>query len=121
LRERIVFRRDASPVTFRRYAWTTFGAVYGPDGVRFPRRGPALGLAFAGAATHGPGVEAAMISGAEAADALLPGLLAQARRLPSDRGGQRETGPPSPRRAAAPPIIRSAGRRSSGDGKGGTA
>jgi len=35
----------------------------------------------AGSATHGPGVEPALISGAFAAEALLPGLLAR----PPDR------------------------------------
>ena len=33
------------------------------------------GLVIAGSATHGPGVEAAVISGACAANALVPGLL----------------------------------------------
>jgi hypothetical protein len=33
------------------------------------------GLVFAGAAVAGPGIEPAMIAGAEAADALWPGLL----------------------------------------------
>jgi all-trans-retinol 13,14-reductase len=74
---RIVFRREASPVTFRRYGRTTQGSVYGvglPFG-QVRRRSPLRGLVFAGAVTHGPGVEPAMMSGAEAADALLPGLL----------------------------------------------
>jgi phytoene dehydrogenase-like protein len=80
LRARTVFRREASPVTFRRYGYSTHGAVYGvmgPDGHLgpLPRRSPVPGLVFAGAATTGPGVEPAMISGAEAADALWPGLL----------------------------------------------
>ena len=83
LRERIVFRREASPVTFRRFAFTTRGAIYGIDGApgRVPRRTPVAGLVVAGSATAGPGVEAAMISGAEAADALLPGLLASGARV----------------------------------------
>jgi phytoene dehydrogenase-like protein len=84
LRARTVFRRDASPVSFRRYGYSTLGAVYGaqgPDGHLRPlaRRSPVPGLVFAGAAVAGPGVEPAMISGAEAADALLPGLLRQSR------------------------------------------
>ena len=36
---------------------------------------PIPGLLFAGALTHGAGVEAVMISGALAAEALVPGLL----------------------------------------------
>ncbi|MBL8328693.1 MAG: NAD(P)/FAD-dependent oxidoreductase [Rubrivivax sp.] len=77
LRERIVWRSEASPLSFRRYGWSSFGAVYGS---RHPqralaRRSPVPGLVIAGAATHGPGIEAVVISGAEAADALWPGLL----------------------------------------------
>lgn len=80
LRARTVFRREASPVTFRRYGYSTLGAIYGalgPDGCLGPlsRRSPLPGLVFAGAAAAGPGVEPAMIAGAEAADALWPGLL----------------------------------------------
>lgn len=80
LRARTVFRREASPVTFRRYGYSTLGAVYGAQGADgrlgpLPRRSPLPGLVFAGAAAAGPGVEPAMIAGAEAADALWPGLL----------------------------------------------
>jgi phytoene dehydrogenase-like protein len=75
LRERILVRHDASPATFRRYAWSTGGAIYGTEGaLTVKQRLP--GLVLAGAATHGAGVEAVVISGAEAAEALLPGLLA---------------------------------------------
>jgi all-trans-retinol 13,14-reductase len=45
-------------------------------------KGPIPGLVVAGSATHGPGVEAALISGAFAADALLPGLLAKPPSTP---------------------------------------
>jgi len=77
LRERIVWRSEASPVSFRRYGWSSFGAVYGSRDAHasVARRSPVPGLVIAGAATHGPGVEAVVISGAEAADALWPGLL----------------------------------------------
>jgi all-trans-retinol 13,14-reductase len=77
LRERIVWRSEASPLSFRRYGWSHLGAVYGSrDPHRaVARRSPVPGLVIAGAATHGPGIEAVMISGAEAADALWPGLL----------------------------------------------
>lgn len=74
---RIVCRSDASPLTFRRYDWTADGAIYGCTGAPAPIgvRSPIPGLAFAGAATHGAGIEAVMISGALAAEALRPGLL----------------------------------------------
>ena len=77
LDSRIVFRADASPITFYRYAWTTDGAIYG---TRFskdnmPTRTSLPGLVVAGAMTHGAGIEAVVISGAEAADALVPGTL----------------------------------------------
>jgi hypothetical protein len=38
---------------------------------------PLRNLVLAGAATHGPGVEAVVMSGAYAAEALVPGLLRQ--------------------------------------------
>lgn len=78
LRKRIVWRSEASPLSFRRYGWSSFGAVYGNRRdplAAIARRSPVPGLVIAGAASHGPGVEAVMISGAEAADALWPGLL----------------------------------------------
>lgn len=81
----IVFRREASPMTFRRYGFTTMGSVYGvtdAEGRAGPltRRSVIPGLVFAGSSVGGAGVEPAMISGAEAADALLPGLLAEGGR-----------------------------------------
>jgi phytoene dehydrogenase-like protein len=80
LRRRIVWRSEASPLSFRRYGWCSFGAVYGSRDphTAVARRSPVPGLVIAGAATHGPGVEAVVISGAEAADALWPGLLQEA-------------------------------------------
>jgi phytoene dehydrogenase-like protein len=85
LASHIVYRDEASPVTFTRYDWSSTGAIYG---VRRNARlkgakSPIPALVMAGAATHGPGVEAALISGAYAAEALLPGLLA---KPPSDPG-----------------------------------
>lgn len=81
LSERIALRCDASPVTLRRYAWSTRGAIYGarlaPGTIG--AKSPLPGLLFAGAITHGAGVEAVMISGARAAEALVPGLLAAPR------------------------------------------
>lgn len=84
LSSRIVLRCDASPLTFRRYAWSAGGAIYGatppPGGIG--TKSPVPGLVFAGAITHGPGVEAVVISGARAAQALVPGLLAS---VPAER------------------------------------
>ena len=74
LTQRIVYRTDASPITYARYAWTTGGAIYGVQGI-LPTKQPLPGLVLAGAATHGAGVEAVTISGALAAEALVPGLL----------------------------------------------
>lgn len=80
LRQAIVFRREASPVTFRRYGYSSYGSVYGVNGADgagapLPRRSPVPGLVFAGSAVGGAGIEPAMMTGAQAADALLPGLL----------------------------------------------
>jgi all-trans-retinol 13,14-reductase len=79
LDERIVFRAEASPVTFQRYSWTANGAIYGTKAEHgpIPTKMPVRNLVLAGAATHGPGVEAVVMSGAYAAEALLPGLLRQ--------------------------------------------
>jgi len=79
LSNHIVYRDEASPVTFTRYDWSSTGAIYG---VRREARlkgvkSPIPGLVVAGSATQGPGVEATLISGAFAANALLPGLLAK--------------------------------------------
>jgi len=81
LADRILVRADASPVTFQRYAWTGDGAIYGTDR-RHPQKQPLPGLVLAGAATHGAGVEAVVISGARAAEALVPGLLSRAATAP---------------------------------------
>jgi phytoene dehydrogenase-like protein len=73
----IIYRDEASPVTFTRYDWSTMGSIYGisqKDRLK-GSKSPICGLVVAGSSTHGPGVEAAVISGAFAADALLPGLL----------------------------------------------
>ena len=85
LSSHIVYRDEASPVTFTRYDWSSTGAIYGVrQNARLKgAKSPIPGLVMAGAATHGPGVEAALISGACAAEALLPGLLA---KPPSDPG-----------------------------------
>jgi phytoene dehydrogenase-like protein len=75
----IVYRSEASPVTYARYDLASAGAIYGV--ARSARlsgaKSPIPGLVVAGSATHGPGVEAVVISGARAAEALVPGLLAR--------------------------------------------
>jgi all-trans-retinol 13,14-reductase len=76
LQDRIVYRCDASPVTYARYQNSTLGSIYGVDGFDgCGAKSPIPGLVLAGAATHGPGIEAVMMSGARAAEALLPGVL----------------------------------------------
>lgn len=74
LREHVVFREEASPATFARYAWTTGGAIYGPAGQwRPPAKTPVERLYLAGAGVFpGSGIEAVVISGTLAADALYP-------------------------------------------------
>ncbi len=75
----IVHRSEASPVTYARYDLASAGAIYGVARSARPRgaKSPIPGLVVAGAATHGPGVEAVVISGASAAEALVPGLLSR--------------------------------------------
>jgi phytoene dehydrogenase-like protein len=75
LSRHVVYRQDGSPATFARYAWTTGGGIYGPavGGWRPPVKSPIEGLALAGAGVFpGAGVEAVVISGTLAADALCP-------------------------------------------------
>ncbi len=75
LSEHIVYRQDGSPATFARYAWTTGGAIYGPalGQWRPPAKSPVERLVLAGAGVFpGAGVEAVVISGTLAADALCP-------------------------------------------------
>ena len=79
LRQHIVYRADASPVTYARYDWTSFGAIYGisKPGRLNGSKSPIRNLVIAGGGNAGAGVEAVLISGAEAAEALLPGLLSR--------------------------------------------
>lgn len=74
---RIVYRAEATPLTFQRYAWSRAGSIYGTraGNGRAANKTPVRNLVLAGAATHGAGVEAVVISGALAAEALKPGLL----------------------------------------------
>jgi phytoene dehydrogenase-like protein len=75
LRGHIVYRQDGTPPTFARYAWTTGGAIYGPavGAWRPPAKSPVERLVLAGAGVFpGAGVEAVVISGTLAADAVCP-------------------------------------------------
>jgi len=78
LSRHIVYRTDASPVTYARYDWASAGAIYGMprEGQLKGSKSPIPGLVIAGGGNAGSGVEAVAISGAEAAEALLPGVLA---------------------------------------------
>jgi phytoene dehydrogenase-like protein len=75
----IVHRSEASPITYARYDLVSDGAIYGVSRAGRLRgaKSPIRNLVVAGGATHGPGVEAVAISGALAAEALIPGLLAR--------------------------------------------
>ncbi|MGB8267389.1 MAG: NAD(P)/FAD-dependent oxidoreductase [Candidatus Velthaea sp.] len=79
LSSHIVYRTDASPVTYARYDWSSDGAIYGISSAGRLRgsKTPIPGLVIAGSAANGPGVEPAVISGARAAAALVPGVLAR--------------------------------------------
>jgi phytoene dehydrogenase-like protein len=74
----IVYRTEASPVTYARYDWASDGAIYGISGKGRLNgtKSPVPGLVIAGGGNAGAGVEAVVISGAEAAETLVPGVLA---------------------------------------------
>ena len=80
LARHIVFRCEASPVTYARYDWSSAGAIYGiaREGRLAGSKSPVPGLYVAGAANMGAGVEAVVISGARTAEAIMPGVLARA-------------------------------------------
>jgi all-trans-retinol 13,14-reductase len=89
LSSHIVYRTDASPVTYARYDSASAGSIYGisREGRLKGAKGPVPGLVLAGSATHGAGIEAVLISGAFAAAALVPGLLARpALKTPRETG-----------------------------------
>ncbi len=87
LRDHIVYRTDASPVTYARYDWASAGSIYGVSraGRLKGSKSPVKNLVIAGGGNVGAGVEAVVISGANAAEALRPGLLS---RPPSRRATQ---------------------------------
>jgi phytoene dehydrogenase-like protein len=84
LHAHIVFRADATPVTFARYDWSSFGAIYGvtSSDIFKGTMSPLRGLYLAGAGNFGPGIEAVLISGARTAEEIMPGLLARGDRPP---------------------------------------
>ncbi len=75
LRRHVLYRQTAAPPTFSRYASAANGSIYGAArGQWLPGvKSPAPGLVLAGAACQsGPGIEAVVISGVRAADAISP-------------------------------------------------
>lgn len=105
----IVYRQDGTPATFARYAWTTGGSIYGPAvGQWAPAKSPVEGLVLAGAGVFpGAGVEAVVISGTLAADALRP-----AGDAPADRSRRTASMPADRVEAAALEELRPRSRRS---------
>ena len=111
LSHHIVHRSDSSPVTFARFDGSSDGAIYGiaKQSRLKSCRTPVPGLVLAGAAM-GRGIEDTFISGARAAEALVPGLLCSPRRNTGDPGA---TDAPArglrlgfPARGAAVPSMR---------------
>jgi all-trans-retinol 13,14-reductase len=92
LSRHIVYRTDASPVTYARYDWASSGAIYGisRQGRLKGSKSPIRNLVIAGGGNVGAGVEAVVISGAEAAEALVPGLLSSAKTSPGSERLPRE-------------------------------
>ena len=100
LTSHIVHRSEASPITYARYDLASDGAIYGVSRAGRLRgaKSPIRNLVVAGGATHGPGVEAVAISGAQAAEALVPGLLA--RRAAAKEDARQESEPTAAIQAA---------------------
>ena len=69
---RVVCAELGTPITFRRYGMSTLGTVYGlpPPFGHHAARTPINGLYLAGSANLGPGVEAVVLSGIAAAEAI---------------------------------------------------
>ncbi|MBQ0957955.1 NAD(P)/FAD-dependent oxidoreductase [Ideonella sp. 4Y11] len=84
LHEHVLYRTDASPLTYARYGHSIGGALYGwsgrPEGFDNGRTS-VPGLYLVGSSALGSGIETVMISGANAAESLVPGLLADAARF----------------------------------------
>jgi all-trans-retinol 13,14-reductase len=107
LSRHIVYRADASPVTYARYDWASAGAIYGisRQGRLQGSKSPLRNLVVAGAGNAGAGVEAVVISGAEAAEALVPGLLTRAQAVGPDQPRTAAVGRPTGAQADAPAAI----------------
>ena len=74
LAEHIIYRQDASPATFSRYAWTGDGAIYSLaiDQWRPSTLSPVKGLYIAGAGvSKRPGVEDAVYTGIRVAETII--------------------------------------------------
>jgi phytoene dehydrogenase-like protein len=74
LKEHIIYRQEASPATFARYAWTTDGAIYALaiDEWRPPMKTHIKGLYLAGSgASARPGVEDVVYTGIRAAESVV--------------------------------------------------
>lgn len=88
LERHILYRQDATAATFERYARTTAGAIYGTE-PQVRCKTPIRGLCLAGAGVFpGSGVEACVISGRIAAEALMdvaPFTAAEAERVAVSR------------------------------------
>jgi phytoene dehydrogenase-like protein len=63
LARHIVYRTDASPVTYARYDWASAGAIYGisRQGRLMGSKSPVRNLVIAGGGNAGAGVEAVLI------------------------------------------------------------
>jgi len=88
LRKHILYRTDASPLTYARYSHASHGALYGWAGRPAAFDGgctPFDGLYIVGSSALGAGVEGAVISAANAAHAIVPGLLSCGARFPTRR------------------------------------
>ncbi len=90
LRDRLVFRSAATPLTNRHYCAATGGSLYGIEKRRrqlgplgFPLHTPIEGLSMCGASTHGHGVAGATLSGLALAQSL---LHVRRREILSERG-----------------------------------
>lgn len=95
LDSRIVYQSNASPVTFHRYGWTRHGAIYGlrNPGGGLPVRTPVRNLVLAGAMTLGGGIEPAALSGAFAAQALVPDVLEPREAAPAEDLARNDNAP----------------------------
>jgi phytoene dehydrogenase-like protein len=103
LREHILLRTDASPLTYARYSHAGQGAIYGWSGRPASLdegRTPIPGLHLVGSSALGAGIEAVVISGANAAEAIVPGILSHDRRFPAAEATR--DGDAAPRRVDAP-------------------